>query len=511
MAALAFKAIDYGADKIPDRLFEAIPGGYFTPPEKKKTKTNRKPIREQRNKSEQRSRRKSQRQRSPSTDYSDYYSGRDTDYEREHRGGRRRAKSTGQNPGRSMSRGRHSDRNGDWDGDDDFAQMDRAERGPQYPPPPNADGYKPYNPQEYAAGAAAAAPAIAAGYHDPSTGYHDPYDARAASARPDYGYPSQVNITRSQSATVSSGPLHVSSVNSCPPTVAGTPTTPATSPPISTQDADHVSRSRSATVPLVPPHLRPAYMRAPSAVMSRSPSMLSASALNPKSPTLGALHSSSPLSTSYFPSFEPPAATLLSRSPTNPPQPPVSRPISTSAARYTPAGYSPSPVNASPAPNPGYTPYNPADYAPPAPSGPSYTAPGNTYPSPPPFYRQQSRSQPSLAPLPHDEQTQLAHFDPPPDRHGSTASSHRRRHGDEKRNRARSAGHHGRSRSRVTDQLRDRFESLDTRERGLAASVGGALAGGLAGNAVGKGRLSTLVGAAIGGLGGRELEKRHEK
>lgn len=48
-------------------------------------------------------------------------------------------------------------------------------------------------------------------------------------------------------------------------------------------------------------------------------------------------------------------------------------------------------------------------------------------------------------------------------------------------------------------------------DKNLAASVGGALAGGLAGRALGHGTLSTLIGAGIGAFGGRELEKKHEK
>lgn len=52
---------------------------------------------------------------------------------------------------------------------------------------------------------------------------------------------------------------------------------------------------------------------------------------------------------------------------------------------------------------------------------------------------------------------------------------------------------------------------MDLNDKNLAASVGGALAGGLAGRAVGHGTLSTLIGAGIGAIGGREFEKRHEK
>jgi hypothetical protein len=33
MSVLAFKAIGYGAEQIPDRFFEKIPGGFFTPAE----------------------------------------------------------------------------------------------------------------------------------------------------------------------------------------------------------------------------------------------------------------------------------------------------------------------------------------------------------------------------------------------------------------------------------------------------------------------------------------------
>ena len=106
---------------------------------------------------------------------------------------------------------------------------------------------------------------------------------------------------------------------------------------------------------------------------------------------------------------------------------------------------------------------------------------------------------------------QVASYEPPP-RHDSTASSrHHRRHDDDRRHRARSADHRRRSQSRVTDKFRERFDNFDLKDKNLAASVGGALAGGMAGRAVGHGTLSTLAGAAIGAFGGRELEKRHEK
>ena len=43
MAALALKALSVGSEKIPDKAFHAIPGGYFRPPEvdeKKKSKSS---------------------------------------------------------------------------------------------------------------------------------------------------------------------------------------------------------------------------------------------------------------------------------------------------------------------------------------------------------------------------------------------------------------------------------------------------------------------------------------
>ncbi|KAF2257182.1 hypothetical protein BU26DRAFT_37797 [Trematosphaeria pertusa] len=427
MAALAFKALHYGADRLPDKVWESIPGGFFTPPEKKKTKTNRRPIRENRYRSEQRQsdrgRRRSHRERTPPTDYSDYSGYDDTDYEKEYRRKerRRRAKSLGRSISRSLSRslsrGRHKQRSGDSDGEyDEHAQMDRAERGPQFPPPP-ASEYRPYNPQDYAPPPGAAASAAPAGY-----AYPDPYDRRASSARPDYGYPPQVNNAfRPRSATAPSGSSTLTSPNSFP-----------------------------------------------SRLTSRPPSKLStASLLALPSPTLDALRSGSPLGANFTPSYEPPLAAVLHRTTTNSPQP-----TSATAARYTPgAAYAPSPVNAAmaPPPNPGYAPYNPADYTSPS---PGYRASGNAYPSPPPFYRHQSQSQPSLPRDPYPEvQTQLAVYDQPPSRHGSTSSSHRYRKDDGKHHRA-------------------RFENLDLHDKNLAASVGG---------------------AGIGAIGGRELEKKYEK
>jgi hypothetical protein len=459
MSVLALKALDYGADKLPDRIFEAIPGGFFTPDHKKhpKSKTNRRPLRDTRSKSElrdDRGRRRSQRERTPSSDSLGHSSDDDRYHERDQRrqGRRRRVQSLGRSlsrsVSRSLSRGRHQQRSSGFDGEyDDGAQMDR---GPQFPPPPLSE-YRPYNPQEYAS-----PPPLGAPYY--------PY-RRAPSATQDHGYPPQVNTTfRTRSATL--------------PAARSAPT------PLQILRSKHLSRSPSnVSAPLLP--LSPF----------------------PTSPTMESLRTGTPLGASFSPSYEPPLAALLSRPATNSPQP-----TSQTAARYTPgAGYAPSPVNVNspipPAPNNVYAPYNPADYAS---SDTGYLAPGNTYPSPPPFYRQSSRSQPSLAQYPHLN-NQVAAYDSPPDRHGSSSSSRRHRHKDDRRHRARSASQHGRSRSRVTDKFRDRFESMDLHDKNLAASVGGALAGGLAGRAVGHGTLSTLIGAGIGAFGGREFEKRHDK
>lgn len=391
MAALALKAIDYGAEKIPDKFFESIPGGFFTPQEKKEIRDrNRDRNRDRRHRSEQRQndrdRRRSQRDRTPPTDYSDHSGYDDTDYEREreHRDKqqRHRAKSAGGDytHTKSQNRGRHNQRTSDLDGEYGYPDMDRNDRGPEFPPPP-ASEYRPYNPAEYVAPAAATGAAMGNAYYN---------QAPSPVVGPEYSYSSQPQGSYPQPAP------------------------------------------------------------------------------------------------------------------------------STAAARYTPANaYTHSPVNANAPipPSSPYPPYNPADYTSQPPGSyspnPAYRAPGNAYASPPPFYRQQSRSQPSLAEYPPPENTLT--YNEPPSQLGSTSSSRHHRHGDGKQHRARSADHHKRSRSRVADKFRDRFDNFDGRERGLAASVGGALAGGLAGRAVGHGTLSTLAGAAIGAFGVREFEKRHEK
>lgn len=454
MSLLAFKALDYGADKLPDKFWERIPGGFFTPAEKKNAK---KKYDDSRARSERRhSDRHSDRERRPShretppTDYSDYSEYDDTDYEREHsdRQRRRRTKSLGRSPSphtRSYGRGRARQRSRDLDGSEDY-EMEREERAPQFAPPPSAE-YRPYNPADYA----------------PPMG-NDYYDRRATSARPDYGYPPQVNsVSRSRRSTAA---------------------------------ASVPSMSSPANVPLP-------------ALTGRPTSSLTNSLFPSRTSTMSALFCRSPFEASFSPSFEPPLATILHHASTNSPQPSGPHP-STAQSRYTPAGYAPTPVNATNLPpHPEYNTYTPPVPETYSPSPAQYRAPGNSYPSPPPLYRHQSRSQPALAQYPHDD-NQVA-FAAPPVALDSTSSSHRHRQRDGKHHRARSAGH-GRSRSRVTDKFRDRFEDLDLHDKGgLAASVGGALAGGLAGRAVGHSTLSTLVGAAIGGVGGNEIEKRRER
>jgi len=45
----------------------------------------------------------------------------------------------------------------------------------------------------------------------------------------------------------------------------------------------------------------------------------------------------------------------------------------------------------------------------------------------------------------------------------------------------------------------------------VGASALGALAGGILGNEAGHGKLSTLIGAALGGIGGNLAEKKYEE
>ncbi|KAH6618639.1 hypothetical protein C7974DRAFT_33726 [Boeremia exigua] len=447
MSVLAFKALGYGAEQIPDKFFEKIPGGFFKPEEeKKKNSKSQSPPKEKSRRSSERSR----RDRSPQNDYSDH-SDRDSDYEEDQKRERRRRKSTGRSASRSLSRGRNYQRSrgptGEYS-DRDMAYADREQgQGPYFPPPPTSE-YAPYSSQEYAS--------------RPGQGEYRP-----TSAQPQTGYPPQVNnFFRSLSATVPMMASYPTPVNSCPPRLLNRPPSSSQSPFAGLQ-----------------PHL------------------------------FDHLRYGTPVSASFSPSYEPPLAAILRRPPTNTPQPTYNQPYPTqppvnrrdgtsppavaygseaahryeeiqnakarsaSAARYTPGpGYAPSPAASIPPPpvgvnsppagvNAPYAPYNPATYAAPDSAYP----PGNDFASPPPFYRHQSRSQPSFdqdqhyPPYnPRGSDQQVAHYD---DRHSPSHRSSTKHDRREHRHRA-------------------RFDDMDLRTKNLGATVAGAAAGALGGQAI---------------------------
>jgi hypothetical protein len=224
MAALAFKAISYGAEQIPDKVFEKIPGGFFTPAEKKKIDKDRKDRKDRKDtqhkdryRSEERpSKRSSRRERSPVTDQSDYSAYDDTDYERERerrKRERRRAKSAGRTSSRSLSRGRRNRHSSALYGHhSDPRDMALPGQGQPYFPPPPTSEYRPYNPQEYA----------------PSPG---PDHRPSATPAYEYGYSPQVNrLSSFRRATLATMPEHPTPVNSCPPMLRSRTTSNASSP-----------------------------------------------------------------------------------------------------------------------------------------------------------------------------------------------------------------------------------------------------------------------------------------
>jgi hypothetical protein len=459
MSVLAFKAIGYGAEQIPDKFFEKIPGGFFTPAEKKQRKDARDKKEKDRHRSEERSsKRSSRRDRSPQNDYSDdsAYDDSGREYERDHKkkDRSRRAKSVGRSSSRSLSRGRHNERSTDLDGqyseNRDMAQPGQGE--PYFPPPPTSE-YRPYNPQEYAS-------------ERPQGDY------RPASPGQPYGYPPQVNDSfRSHSATF--------------PTMANfSPRGPTPS------------------------------MTCPPMLMSRPSSQVPSPFMPQQPPMFDFLRRGTPVYAAFSPSTEPPLAALFSRPRTNTPKPAAVPPphSSASAARYTPGpGYAPSPAvntNIPAQPASPYQPYNPSDYA------GGYQAPGNAYPSPPPFNRQRSNSQPASPPyptyIPPSADQRMAAYESTSSRRGSTKPRREHRH------RARSADTHSsrdsrRDPSRMT-KMRERFDEGFARDsNGLAAAVGGALAGGLAGRQLGKSRLTAFAGAAAGALGGQAIANKRSK
>lgn len=83
MAALALNALSMGAEKIPDKAFHAVPGGYFRPKEEKKKLEKKAKMHDRGDRSESRSsrddRRERHRERRKSDDYSASGSGSDTE------------------------------------------------------------------------------------------------------------------------------------------------------------------------------------------------------------------------------------------------------------------------------------------------------------------------------------------------------------------------------------------------------------------------------------------------
>ncbi|KAH7562099.1 hypothetical protein BM1_03203 [Bipolaris maydis] len=451
MAALAFKALSYGAEQIPDKFFHKIPGGYFTPPEEKNAGKDRKD--RQKNETRQRYRsedhsgaRRSRRDFSPADQSAEEYN-YDRDYE-QRKQERRRARSAGRSSSRSPSRGRRHKHSSDLDGSHSKSQETMAQpeqRQPYFPPPPTSE-YKPYEAQQYA--------------------------------------PGPVN---------------------------------------------NFSSFRRATLATMPEHSIPADTSRPM-LKSRTTSTPSSPLLS-KPRFLDNISHASPLSASFTPSYEPPLAALLQRPLTNPPKPAPSSTRGVDAdytqqdahrghSRYTPNGA----YNGAPPP-----PMSDASIPPPpvgsnSPLNPYHHTDFSGYqPSPPPFSRQRSNSQPGYGPTgnppypayaPHAAREEVVQYAPPP---VDPYRSHRHRGEHGHRNRARSADSHsrrshsskdhGREDSRMA-KVRGRFDSMDLREKGLAASVGGALAGGIAGRTMGKSRLTTLAGAAAGALGARQLATR---
>ncbi|OCK78655.1 hypothetical protein K432DRAFT_435850, partial [Lepidopterella palustris CBS 459.81] len=445
MASLALKAIAYGAEKIPDRVFESIPGGYFTPQEKD-IKKQRKKNRSGKERGRDGGRRRSSRPHNPPiNEFSDdSVSAESDDYDDRRHRRRSKRRSLSRSISRSLSRSRDK-RQAKQDvkaREREEKMMGRAEHGEQEFPPPPGEYVppRPYNPADYAPTATAAAvngAAVANEY----------YDRQPSSTGHEHQYPAQVNCPPHSAHFQSKSPFNSTSYPS--PSKS-----PFNSIPYSPQ-----SKSPLHSIPYLP--------------QSKSPyNSISYPACN-----------ASPLEISLYPSFEPPFAAWLHQSKSNTHQPyapsPTIRPAtanSSSAIRYTPAVYSP-PNSATFAPSPsnvGYVPYNPADYA--VLSNAGHASPHATFASPPSFYRQPSHSQPSLNqhPLQYPPNNQLP-IDGP-SRRSSTKSSHQHKH--------RSGGGSSSHRTRF-DQL-----NLDAEDKKVAAGA---------------------AGAAIGGLGGGVLERRHEK
>ncbi|KAK7528606.1 uncharacterized protein IWZ02DRAFT_429198 [Phyllosticta citriasiana] len=144
MATLAFKALAYGADKIPDKFFEALPGGYYRRKEEKELK-RRKKDQNLRSQSEGRARRR----RSPSysdedEDYfsSDYYtSGEELENEQRRRRKDRRSDSSDEKDHRGRERERRRSHNGRLRSYDRYADEDIP---PDFDPRAHSQGAEHY-------------------------------------------------------------------------------------------------------------------------------------------------------------------------------------------------------------------------------------------------------------------------------------------------------------------------------------------------------------------------------
>ena len=385
MAELVLKALHHGVERIPDRVFHAVPGGYFREEDRRRRNKS-----ESRSKNHDRGRRRSHRGRtaptdSSSVDYgSDFDSGRRRDRHR-----RRRAKSLGYSrspspsPSPSPVRERRS-RRAHQKSTDGIISGDPSRRSsvvpPAFPPPPPAAP-----PPGHAAYAPAAFPAVPAGAAVPS-GYPD---RRASAVHPERSAPSQVNTHLPRTAVSPAlFALGQSPVDTKSPWFDAQPGIPRNVPAL--------SRSRTdSSIPL----------------------------LSQWSPVLDILSSpASPFETSFTPSHEPPLATLLRQRRSDDVQPQRPSPVAAgqyhAQGAYGPppvAGASPtgsayattvpgmgpmtaaaapgvSPVNTAYSPvNTGFAPYNPASYAPP---GHAYVP--TTHASPPAFYPPPSHAQPSV-------------------------------------------------------------------------------------------------------------------
>jgi hypothetical protein len=419
MATLALKAINYGADKIPDKAFHAVPGGYFRPEGEENPLTGSKKTKKKKSKGKREDRHRSRddrdeendKQRGDKSSKSQQQSSSESESEESdeeqkvdsappRRRNRRYQRSS------DLDRGYNSDQGGTPDGY-------HTNRGPPpgvdyFPPPPlqavdEANLYKPeaYNPHQYAEPSG-----DRDDYYEGHPREHQPYDP--------VNYQQPVSFFQRQQYSYTDLPQ---------PTM---------------QDSGH--RSSSAD------RYRPA---------------------------------------NYQPS-PPPAQTFV---------PPPYIPH----AQYQPQlqSYSPRPSQAN-ALAPAVPPTQPQQLGypnqmaiPPMQLSPP---PLNNYMAPVALARDISRSPSPHRHRSHDHRSSDRH-------HGTSSRDHRSR--DRSRHRSKS---HARSKSR-RDSVREKLEQ----NKDIGASALGALAGGLLGNEAGHGRLSTLIGAALGGIGANIAEKKYEE